>query len=48
MRDYNFFTELADAYVAALDAIRSPWLLMLPALVHALVWFFQVTGCACP
>ncbi len=46
MPDYKIFDELANAYLTALDAITSPWPLMLPALVHALIWLGQVIGCA--
>ncbi len=46
MRDYDFFTELANVYLTELDAIKSPWPLMLLASVHALIWLVQVIGCA--
>ncbi len=29
-----------------LPSSKSPWPLMLPALVHALIWLIQVVGCA--
>ncbi len=46
MQDYDFFKELANAYLTALDAVTSPWPLMLLASVHALIWLVQVIGCA--
>ncbi len=46
MRDYKIFDELANAYLTALDAVTSPWPLILPASVHALIWLVQVIGCA--
>ncbi len=46
MQDYKIFDELANAYLTALDAITSPWPLILLASVHALIWLIQVIGCA--
>ncbi len=46
MRVYNFFTEMAAAHLTALDALSSPWPLILPASVYALIWLVQVIGCA--
>ncbi len=46
MRDYDFFDELANVYLTALDSFKSPWPLILLASVHALVWLVQVIGCA--
>ncbi len=46
MRDYKIFDELANVYLTALDAVTSPWPLILPASVYALIWLVQVIGCA--
>ncbi len=46
MQDYKIFDELAAVHLTALDAVTSPWPLMLLASVHALIWLVQVIGCA--
>ncbi len=46
MRDYKIFDEIANAYLTALDAVTSPWPLILLTSVFAFIWLVQVIGCA--
>ncbi len=46
MPDYKIFDELANAYLTALDAVTSPWPLILLTSVFAFIWLVQVIGCA--
>ncbi len=46
MPDYKIFDEIAKAYLTALDAVTSPWPLILLASVFAIIWLYQVIGCA--
>ena len=46
MQDYKIFDELANAYLTALDAVTSPWPLILLTSVFAFIWLVQVIGCA--
>ena len=42
----TFTLRLTAVMLATLDSFKSPWPLMLPALVHASIWLIQVVGCA--